>query len=106
MTEPVSSAIGVKFASLVAGFAGGVVSLAFLRNLTRAQAAMSVIVGALSAAYLTPVAIVYIGWTNRPELQNGMAFVIGLTAMNVIPALKAGAARWLLKSQPGDGTKS
>jgi len=103
MTEPVSTAIGIKLASLVAGFAGGVVSLAFLSNLTRWQAAMAVVVGSLSAAYMTPVAIVYMGWTDRPELQNGTAFVIGLTAMNLIPAIKAAAARWTPKSQQGDG---
>lgn len=103
MTEPVSSAIGIKLASLVAGFAGGVVSLAFLRHLTRFQACMAVIVGSLSAAYMTPVAIMYMGWADKLELQNGTAFVIGLTAMNLIPALKAAAARWIPKSQQGDG---
>lgn len=108
MTEPVTGGIGgvlgIKVASLAAGFAGGVVSLAFLKSLTRWQAIMAVAVGALTAAYLTPIAIVELGWQDRPEMQNGAAFVLGLVAMNLIPAIKAAAARWIPKAQGDGGT--
>jgi len=88
MSEPITSAIGVKLTTLVAGFAGGVVSLAFIQNLSRWQAVMAVVVGALTANYLTPLAVDRLGVT-RPEFQNGMAFLVGLLAMNIIPALNA-----------------
>ncbi len=88
MTEPVTSAIGFKLTTLVAGFAGGVVSLAFIQNLSRWQAVVAVSVGAIAANYLTPFVV---GWASvtRPEYQNGLAFLVGLLAMNIIPALKA-----------------
>lgn len=89
MTEPVTGAIGIKLGTLVAGFAGGVVSLAFVQGLTRWQAVMSVVVGSLSAAYLTPIALTRLDIS--PELQNGAAFIVGLCAMNIIPLIKVAA---------------
>lgn len=91
MTEPVTSAIGIKLGTLVAGFAGGVVSLAFIQGLTRWQAVMSVVVGSLSAAYLTPIALARLDIS--PELQNGAAFIVGLCAMNIIPLIKLAAGK-------------
>jgi Na+/proline symporter len=87
MSEPVSAALGVKLGTIIAGFAGGVVSLAFIQGLNRWQAIAAVVVGALTATYLTPVAVYKLSITT-PEMQNGAAFVIGLCAMNIIPAIK------------------
>lgn len=81
-----SSVLGVKLAWLVAGFAGGVVSLSFVRNLTWFQAALAVFTGAVSAGYGTPILMHYMS-INSPELSNGAAFAIGITAMNIIPGL-------------------
>lgn len=106
-TTTVAGLLGVKISSLVAGFAGGVVSLAFLQGLTRAQAVMAVVVGALSAAYLTPFAVAKLGISD--QLQNGAAFVIGLCAMNLIPLIKKAVpiffARWVgnPQNQPTQG---
>jgi len=80
------SILGVKFATLVAGFAGGVVSLSFVRGLTKQQALLSVFTGAVTAGYLTPVVHKYLT-LNTLELQNVAAFVVGLTAMNIVPGL-------------------
>lgn len=92
MSEPVSAVFGVQLSSAIAGFAGGVVSLSFLQGVTRKQAAMAVIAGSLSAAYLTPAAAAKLAISA--ELQNGAAFVIGLCAMSILPAiLKAVAQR-------------
>lgn len=85
MTE--HAILGVKAAWLVAGFAGGVVSLSFLRSLTPAQATLSVFTGALTAAYMTPVAVQWAGLADRADLANGVAFLIGLSAMNTIPGV-------------------
>jgi hypothetical protein len=86
MTEPVSSILGVKLGTTIAGFAGGVVSLAFVQGLSRVQGVMAVVVGMLTAAYLTPLVVEKLSIT--PELQSGAAFVIGLCAMSIIPIIK------------------
>jgi hypothetical protein len=88
MTDPI---VGVKYGVLLAGFAGGVVSLSFVKNLTRTQAVLAVLTGAFSANYLTPVALYYLekysGPVSGDDLPFAVAFIIGLTAMNVIPGI-------------------
>lgn len=81
---PEGAVLGVKLASLVAGFAGGVVSLSFVRELSKLQASLAVMTGALSAGYLTPVLGIYLP-PVMPEPT--LAFLVGLTAMNLIPGL-------------------
>lgn len=83
--------LGVKLASVVAGFAGGVVSLSFVKELTKTQAALAVLTGSLSAGYLTPV-ITQLFIKFIPELvftvpEPSIAFIVGLTAMNIIPGI-------------------
>jgi hypothetical protein len=91
MTEPVTATLGLKLSTTLAGFAGGVVSLAFIQNLNRTQAVGAVVVGTLTAAYLTPAALEH--FNLGPELNNGAAFVIGLCAMSIIPAIKKAVNR-------------
>lgn len=86
VTSPESTLFGLKVGSLVAGFAGGVVSLSFLKGLSHQQAVLAVFTGVASAAYLTPLAMHYVlpGQIDTP-IEKGTAFLIGLTAMNIIP---------------------
>lgn len=89
MADPIShdgGILGLKFASLLAGFAGGVISLSFVKELTRTQAVLAVFTGTMTAGYGTPLALHYFGISSL-ELQNGVAFFVGLTAMNIIPGL-------------------
>lgn len=86
--------LGIKYAALVAGFAGGVVSLSYIRPLTRLQSAMAVLSGSLVAAYGTPVAVHYLDLGSGSPLENGIAFALGLTAMNIVPGVMALADRW------------
>jgi hypothetical protein len=83
--------LGVKYSALVAGFAGGVISLAYLKELTRTQMVIAVIAGSASAGYLTPVAIPIIARAAGIEasiaFENATAFLLGLTSMNIIPGL-------------------
>jgi len=83
--------IGIKLTQIVAGFAGGVVSLAFLQGLSRKQAVLAVVVGCLSSAYLTDPVVYF--FNIGPSLINGTAFVIGLCAMNIIPLIKKAVAQ-------------
>ena len=83
------SSLGIKLVPTVAGFAGGVVSLAFIQNLTKPQAVMSVVVGMVTANYATPAVAAF--FKISPDLQGGASFAIGLFAMGLIPiAKKAG----------------
>ena len=75
--------LGVKVATAVAGFAGGVICLSYLRELSRLQAVGAVLTGAVTASYGTPALMWYI--SMPPPLENFAAFFIGLTAMNIIP---------------------
>lgn len=99
MAEPASSAvggwIGVKIATAVFGFAGSVVSLAFVQQLTRSLALISVGVGLASSAALTPL-IAHVAHVDG-ALENGVAFLIGLTAMSALPAIKAATAKWIMR---------
>lgn len=92
MTEPATgSFLGVKYASLVAGFAGGVISLAYLRSLTHGQMVLAVISGTACAGYLSPVllpALAHLtGITLTAPIENAAAFLLGLTSMNIVPGL-------------------
>lgn len=95
MAEPHTTAaagvLGVKYAALVAGFAGGVVSLAYLQELSRTQMVLAVLAGSTCAGYLTPIAIPLlahaIGIEASPSMENAAAFLLGLTAMNIIPGV-------------------
>lgn len=82
---PEGNILGIKLATAVAGFAGGVVCLSWLRGLTHLQAAMAVLTGSLAAIYITPALMFYLRWPA--PLENFAAFFLGLTAMNVIPGL-------------------
>jgi hypothetical protein len=77
--------LGIKVATAVAGFFGGVICLSWLRGLTQPQAAMAVLTGAVTAAYGTPALMYYLHWSA--PLENFAAFFIGLTAMNSVPAM-------------------
>jgi len=93
MAEPHSTVgfLGVKYSALVAGFVGGVISLGFLRELDRLQMALAVLAGTACAGYLTPIAIPMLaraaGIDSTVEMENVAAFLIGLTAMNIIPGV-------------------
>lgn len=95
MADPTTSAeisvLGVKYAALVAGFAGGVISLSYLGELSKAQMVLAVLAGSACAGYLTPVAIPVladaIGVAQTPHLENACAFLLGLTSMNIVPGL-------------------
>ena len=85
--QPIADAFGVKLATTVFGFAGAIISLAFIRDLSRTQAAISVVVGLVTSIALTPVIAGWIG-LNHPGIENGVAFLLGLCAMSVLPVLR------------------
>lgn len=98
--NPETAMLGVKLATLAAGFAGAVVSLSYIKPLSKLQAVMSVCAGMLSSAYLTPAAMYYIELPpEAAHLENGVAFFIGLGGMHIIPALLSIAERFRHNTQ-------
>lgn len=105
MTEPVSAtALGVKAGWALAGLAGGIVSLSFLKNLTRWQAFLAFFTGGAAANYLTSPACGWLSITNE-QYQYGVAFVIGVCAMNIIPAIQAFVSKFIHNKEASLGDK-
>lgn len=72
---------GLKVTSAVAGFAGGLISLAHEKTLTKGQKIVVLLVAATCAGYLTPLAGHYLALSE--QLLSGLGFLIGLMAMKL-----------------------
>lgn len=72
---------GFKIASGIAGFFGGLISLAHEKTLTKWQRVVVVLVAAICAGYLTPLAGHYLKLSE--QLLSGLSFLIGLMAMKL-----------------------
>jgi len=101
--------IGTKISAIVAGFVGGVVSLAMIRDLTPKVAITTVIGGTACATYLTPLIIDYfqLGGSN---LVHPLSFLTGICGMNIVAGVhkiserfKANPSIEALKKGPKDG---
>ncbi|WP_248769151.1 peptidase M48, Ste24p [Pseudomonas sp. MWU12-2345] len=102
MAEPTTTALGVllaKYGVAIAAFIGAIGSLGFLKDLTRGQAATAVVVGFFFSIYLTQPVTAWLapklGLMPNDNLLCGVSFVLGLTAMNVIPAVKAALGQFV-----------
>lgn len=85
MPTTASGVLGIKFSVIIAGFLGGVISLTFVRQLTKTQMAAAVSTGTVTTHYLTPLAVHYTGLGL--DLESGVAFLIGIMSMNIVPGL-------------------
>lgn len=86
---------GIRIASLIAGFAGSVVSLSYLPPMTLWRAIIAVVTGTASAVYVTPLAFEMLRGSlpsTSASAENAVAFLIGLTAMRTIPPLIDGSS--------------
>lgn len=85
MTDPTTTLVGVKYSTAIAGFFGSVVALTFAKELTLLRLLFAILTGSLTSVYTTDIAVHYLG--IDPTLDNGVAFLIGLTAMALIPVV-------------------
>ena len=94
VADPTTAAgiLGIKYATVLGGFLGAIVSLSFVTELGWAARVSAVVTGTATAAYATPVIVTY--WAIGPAAENGIGFLLGLTSMNLVPALLTAAA-WL-----------
>lgn len=89
--------IGVKTQDLIAGLAGGVVNAFVFQRSNPLAIVGSVVVGALTAAYLTEPAAKVTGTTG-----GATAFIVGLGAMAICQAIIGGISRWKPTGGTGD----
>lgn len=90
--EPAIAAALAKLASFGPGFAGAVVSLAWVEDLTVRGRVIAVVVGLTSAIFLGPLfcEIVDLFWPGEglpPGARTGVLFMTGLCAMGCLPKL-------------------
>lgn len=84
MTEPTTATIvGAKYSAIIAGFFGSVVALTFAKRVNTPCLFFAILTGSLTSIYTTDIVVHYLG--IDPTLDNGVAFLIGLTAMALIP---------------------
>lgn len=91
--EPAVAAILSKAASFLPGFAGSVLSLAFVEALTLRGRVLAVIVGLCAVVWLSPAiaAGTDLVWPGAmpPEVRSAIQFLTGLCAMGCLPQLLA-----------------
>ncbi|MVW75381.1 peptidase M48, Ste24p [Pseudomonas xionganensis] len=88
-------ALAAKFGVAFAGFVGAILSLSFLKGLSRWQAFCAVLTGFSCSVFLTPFLVAFFSLPTDVESRYGVAFLVGLLAMNLIPGVKAALERLL-----------
>lgn len=88
--------MGVSLTLVVAGFAGGVMALVTEKKITLSKALTLIAAGGITAGYMTPIVCNYLNLTN-PQLQAGVAFGIGTSALGILAGIRT-LAKSRLKS--------
>lgn len=95
--EPQVTAALAKLASFAPGFAGAVLSLAFVENLSVRGRVVCVAVGLACAAFIAPAAadMLALAWPGAMpnSVRSAIQFLVALSGMGLIPPLLA----WLKK---------
>lgn len=98
--DPLQTLIGIKMTHLLAGIAGGTVR-AFLSGEGWLAAFSSVVVGSLTAGYLTAPVYAgsqkYFGIPPDPSTEHAIGFLVGLTAMLICEGVLKSAKLWSKK---------
>ena len=83
--ETATTFLGLKYSATIAGFLGSLVALTFLKELTVLQMLAALTTGITTSCYTTPIFMYYLGLPV--VINDGVAFIVGVVAMNLIPAL-------------------
>lgn len=107
MSEPISGvAAGVLWNNVITGAIGGIVSLAFMKEMSARMAIISLVGGAATAVYLGPVVnhmllfamAEYLDITLEPDavqdFKSGVIFLIGAFGMSGMAGLSVLADRF------------
>jgi hypothetical protein len=82
------TALLFKYGLFTASLFGSLLSLSLLRPLSKKEAALAIATGFFTAIFTTDLMIAHFGLPSDGSSRNGVAYLIGLTAMNFIPAIK------------------
>lgn len=91
MSDPTQNAgiVGVTFASMIIGFIGAVLGISYVPEMSKKQMFAALLAGLCCAAFMTPVAAhwysLYFGPTVPQFLENGIAFLLGISGMYIVP---------------------
>lgn len=91
--------VAAPYLKLVAGFAGAVISLAFLKDQTRWQMLANAGGGCLSAAFLSPLIIEWSGMRAESSIYAAI-FLTGLLSMSFLAGVFVIAKAW--RENPGN----
>ena len=80
----------------IAGFAGAVVGTNWSKIKSGFQGGVTILAGATSALYLTPLVARQVGWT-QPEQMLGLSFLLGTLGLRTVQALNTFVERKVLK---------
>ncbi|MCW5748885.1 MAG: hypothetical protein KIT36_22035 [Alphaproteobacteria bacterium] len=98
----IAASLGVKLSTALAGLAGGVARVVFLGQsnpIGWKRAVGLVLMGALSAGYLTPLVMLAMPAPADGPVERAMGFVVGLLSMTLVE-LVLRFADWL-REDPG-----
>ena len=90
--------LGIKIPDLVAGLAGGIVNAFVFKRSNPTAIIGSIIVGALTANYLSEAAARYTGTS-----AGASAFIVGLCGMAVCQGIAEVASKWRPGVPKGEG---
>ena len=100
------AAFFVKYGIIIASLVGSLLSLSLLRPLSKKEACASIALGFCTAIFTTDLVVAYFGLPVYGDSKNGVAYLIGLTSMNLVPLLKLSLrelAKFIIrKGMPGD----
>ncbi len=91
--------VAAPWMKLIAGFAGAVISLAFLKEQSRGQMLINVAGGCSGAMFLAPAIIDWVGMKSE-GWQNFTVFLTGLLAMSFLAGVMVIAKAW--RENPGN----
>jgi predicted permease len=91
--------VAVPYLKLVAGFAGAVVSLAFLKDQSRWQNLLNVAGGCASAIFLAPAIVDWAGLKSEGWV-NATTFLTGMLSMSFLAGVFVIAKAW--RENPGN----
>lgn len=84
MTGP-EELLGIKFATLIAGFCGTLVNLSFCSTMGCIRIAIFLLTGMVTAVYIPPLLIDYGVFSVKAE--TGLGFLFGMLANQIMPGL-------------------
>lgn len=83
---------GIVIAYLVAGFAGGLVSLSYVNPTSFWKGLVAICTSMIVANYLTAIFQSYM--ELRPQLEHGCAFIVGMVAQFIVVGIFRKAETW------------